>query len=167
MADSKEKDMKVSRRDFLRLTGITMAGITVGQDVLAFTKIQAVGDPLKEYPYRGWEDLYRKEWTWDKVQFATHSSGCVAGCSWKVYVKDGIPIREEQTSNYPQYAKGVPDMNPRGCQKGALFTSWMLAPEMLKYPLKRIGARGEGKWKRISWDEAYDEIADKLIEVTQ
>jgi len=166
MADSKEKDMKVSRRDFLRLTGITMAGITVGQDVLAFTKIQAVGDPLKEYPYRGWEDLYRKEWTWDKVQFATHSSGCVAGCSWKVYTKDGIPIREEQTSNYPQYAKGVPDMNPRGCQKGGCFTSWMLAPEMLKYPLKRIGARGEGKWKRISWDEAYDEIADKLIDVT-
>ena len=156
----------VSRRGFLKLGGMAVAGLSFPGTALALTRLEPIGDPLKEYPYRGWEDLYRKEWTWDKVQFASHSVGCVAGCSWKVYVKDGIPLREEQTSDYPQYAKGIPDMNPRGCQKGAVYSSWMLQPDMLKYPLKRIGARGEGKWKRITWDEAYDEIADKLIEVS-
>lgn len=40
---------------------------------------------------------------------------CVAGCAWNVYVKNGIPMREEQVSKYPQLP-GIPDMNPRGCQ---------------------------------------------------
>jgi len=38
-------------------------------------------------------------------------------------------------------------------------------PERLLYPLKRVGKRGEGKWKRVSWDEALDEIAIKLKKV--
>jgi hypothetical protein len=39
---------------------------------------------------------------------------------------------------------------------------WLYHPEHLNYPLKRAGARGEGKWQRISWDQALDEIAEKL-----
>ena len=35
-------------------------------------------------------------------------------------------------------------------------------PERLLYPLKRVGERGEGKWKRLTWDEALDEISAKL-----
>ncbi len=35
----------------------------------------------------------------------------------------------------------------------------------LTHPLKRIGKRGEGKWKRITWDEALNEVADKFIDV--
>ncbi len=38
-------------------------------------------------------------------------------------------------------------------------------PNRLLYPHRRIGARGEGRWARISWDEALDEIADRLAEV--
>lgn len=94
-----------------------MASMSVPGSVWAFSKIQPNYDPLKEYPYRGWEDLYRKEWTWDSVGFTTHAIGCVAGCAWKVYVKNGMPMRDEQVSEYPQLP-GIPDMNPRGCQKG-------------------------------------------------
>src|SRR4030067_2984168 len=36
----------------------------------------------------------------------------------------------------------------------------------LKYPLKRVGERGGRKWKRISWEQAFDEIADKIIDIT-
>jgi dimethylsulfide dehydrogenase subunit alpha/complex iron-sulfur molybdoenzyme family reductase subunit alpha len=89
----------------------------------------------------------------------------VAGCAWRVYLKNGIAMREEQVAEYPQLP-GLPDMNPRGCQKGAVFCSWIKQPDFLKYPLKRIGRRGERKWKRVSWDEALTEIADKVIDVT-
>ena len=153
------------RRRLLQLSMAALASAAVQTSVWAFSKIQPIEDPLKFYPYRGWEDLYRKEWTWDSVGFTTHSNGCVGGCAWKVYVKNGIPMRDEQVSEYPQLP-GIPDMNPRGCQKGAVYCSWIKQPDFLKYPLKRIGARGERKWKRISWDEALTEIADKIIDTT-
>jgi len=153
------------RRTFLQFSGAALACASVPSSVWAFSKIQTIEDPLKSYPYRGWEDLYRKEWTWDSVGFTTHSNGCVGGCAWKVYVKNGVPMREEQVSEYPQLP-GIPDMNPRGCQKGAVYCSWVKQPDFLKYPLKRVGARGERKWKRISWDEALTEIADKVIDTT-
>jgi anaerobic selenocysteine-containing dehydrogenase len=38
-------------------------------------------------------------------------------------------------------------------------------PDRILYPLKRVGARGEGKWKRITWDEALNEVAGKIREV--
>jgi DMSO reductase family type II enzyme molybdopterin subunit len=142
-----------------------MANMSIPGSVWAFSKIQPNYDPLKEYPYRGWEDLYRKEWTWDSVGFTTHAIGCVAGCAWKVYVKNGMTMRDEQVSEYPQLP-GIPDMNPRGCQKGAVYCSWSKQPDHLKWPLKRVGERGSRKWKRISWDEAFTEIADKIIDTT-
>ena len=40
-------------------------------------------------------------------------------------------------------------------------------PDRLKHPLKRVGDRGEGKWQRIAWDEAFDTIARKLLEVKE
>src|SRR3990172_8183502 len=153
-----------ARRDFIKAFGAIAASGLAPSGVLAFSKIQPIEDPLKSYPYRGWEDLYRKEWTWDSVGFTTHSNGCVAGCAWRIFIKDGLPLREEQVNAYPQLP-GIPDMNPRGCQKGAVYCSWISQPDFLKYPLKRVGARGERKWKRISWDEALDEIAEKIIEV--
>ena len=156
------------RRRFLQMSGAVITSLAMPSSVWAFSKIlplQSIEDPLKSYPYRSWEDLYRKEWTWDSTGFITHSNGCVAGCAWRVFVKNGVPMREEQVSEYPQLP-GVPDMNPRGCQKGAVYCSWSKQPDFLKYPLKRVGERGERKWKRISWDEALTEIADKIIDTS-
>ncbi|UCE86940.1 MAG: molybdopterin-dependent oxidoreductase, partial [Deltaproteobacteria bacterium] len=81
-----------------------------------------------------------------------------------VYVKDGVVFREEQAATYPQTNAEVPDFNPRGCQKGACYSQRMYDAARLRHPLKRVGARGEGKWKRISWDEALREIAGATID---
>ncbi len=116
--------------------------------------------------YRGWEDLYHQRWTWDRVAKGTHLVNCwyQRTCNWNVYVKEGLVFREEQASTYPQTNSSVPDYNPRGCQKGACYSHRMYDPDRLHYPLKRAGNRGEGKWSRVSWDEALTDIADRMID---
>ncbi|MBI5628472.1 MAG: twin-arginine translocation signal domain-containing protein, partial [Candidatus Rokubacteria bacterium] len=57
MEASAPKDSDVSRREFLRLGAMTAAGLAFPGTALALTRLEPIGDPLKEYPYRGWEDL--------------------------------------------------------------------------------------------------------------
>jgi len=53
----------------------------------------------------------------------------------------------------------------RGCLRGRSYRQRIYSAERLLYPMGRVGARGEGKFKRISWDEALDYIARKMIEI--
>ena len=113
-------------------------------------------------------DLRHTPLVWDRVVKSSHPVNCWynRACNFHIFVKDGVVLREEQAANYPPPNDlTVPDCNPRGCQKGACFAHRMYDPTRLKYPLKRIGARGEGKWQRLSWDQALTEIADQLIDV--
>ena len=116
--------------------------------------------------YRAWEDLYRDKWTWDRVVKGTcNRADCIAACSLDLFVKDGIVWREEQNAIYDQTNETVPDFNPRGCQKGICYSDLMYDATRIKYPLRRVGERGSGKWERISWDEALTEISDKVFDV--
>ena len=72
-------------------------------------------------------------------------------------------VREEQSATYEQSEAGVPDFNPRGCQKGACYTEVMYGPSRTSVPLKRVGPRGSGQWEPIGWDQAMQEIAEKCI----
>ncbi|MDP2673403.1 MAG: molybdopterin-dependent oxidoreductase, partial [Dehalococcoidia bacterium] len=158
----------VSRRTFLKGTGGAVLALSLTR--LGFRLAAAPAESIiyDYYPYRGWEDLYRKKWTWDKVTWGTHLVDCYpGGCSFRVYTKDGIVWREEQSAIYPVIEDGVPDMNPRGCQKGACFSHVMYGAERLKYPLRRAGERGQGKWQRITWDDALTDIADAMLDAIQ
>ena len=53
------------------------------------------------------------------------------------------------------------------CERAYAFIEHLYHPERLNYPLKRVGERGEGRWERISWDKALDEIAEKLREIKE
>lgn len=60
----------------------------------------------------------------------------------------------------------MPNPADRGaCSKGLAAMELVYHKDRLRYPLKRIGQRGEGKWERISWEEALDDIADKLRKI--
>ena len=158
--------LRVKRRDFLRGSSLVGAGVLAANKSWALNRLEPIDDTLaSEYPYRDWEDLYRREFTWDKVGKAAHCINCVGNCAFDVFVKDGIVLREEQLAKYPQINPNVPDANPRGCQKGAIHSSAMYEGDRLRYPLKRVGARGEGKWQRVSWDEITEEIVDKIIDI--
>ncbi len=85
---------------------------------------------------------------------------CHGGCGVLVYVKDGKVVK----------IKGDPDSplnKGKMCIKGLSSLEHLYNPNRLKYPLKRAGKRGEGKWERISWDEALDTIAGKIKEIKE
>jgi len=110
--------------------------------------------------------VYRRQWQWDRIAYGTHLwANCASACSMMLYVRDGVVWREEQAGVYAATNPDVPDFNPRGCQKGACYSELMYGPERLRYPLRRVGPRGSGKWQRTSWEEALTEIADRMIDV--
>jgi complex iron-sulfur molybdoenzyme family reductase subunit alpha len=156
----------ISRRKFLKLSGgMGLASLFPWEAQAQLQEFDiAQINPLLTYPYRNWEDLYRNQYGWDRVVRSTHSANCTGSCSWMVYVKDGIMLREEQAGDYPRINDDLPDYNPRGCQKGACFVEYVYGAQRLKYPLIRTGERGEGKWRRATWDEALELIAEKLID---
>jgi hypothetical protein len=170
--DAMQAGSGFSRRDFLRGTGSTVLGLSLvklgcgsewREPAPQETVEKIVRGPLE---YRDFKDLYRNRWTWDRVAKGTHYVNCVyqRNCCWHVYVKDGLVWREEQFAGYPQTNPDVPDFNPRGCQKGACYSDRMYDASRLTVPLKRVGERGEGKWKQISWEQALTEIADRYID---
>ncbi|WP_152042447.1 nitrate reductase subunit alpha [Salinigranum salinum] len=167
-------DVSTARRDFLKgigvasLLGATGTGLgATGDELDEFFQldgIEVVDDPIGDYPYRDWEDLYREQWDWDSTARSTHSVNCTGSCSWEVYVRNGQVWREDQAADYPVFDESLPNPNPRGCQKGACYSDYVNADHRVLHPLRRTGERGSGKWERISWDEALTEIAEEVIE---
>ncbi|AEG16422.1 Trimethylamine-N-oxide reductase (cytochrome c) [Desulfofundulus kuznetsovii DSM 6115] len=87
---------------------------------------------------------------------------CPNHCALKVIVEDGkvVEVKAAGGSGFPVHMCSV--------QKGAdHLIGTVNSPDRLKKPLRRKGAKGEGKWEEISWDEALDTIAAKLLEVKE
>ena len=86
---------------------------------------------------RQWEEMYHRRWEHDKVVRSTHGVNCTGGCSWNVYVKDGIVVWETQCLDYPHSGLDTPDYEPRGCPRGATFSWYIYSPIRVKYPYVR------------------------------
>jgi DMSO reductase family type II enzyme molybdopterin subunit len=149
-----------TRRQFLKLSGAAAVAAT-GLPLFHFRAADAAHPTQK---LASWQDLYRERWTWDSVAKGSHGwANCRSACAWDLYVKDGVVVREEQSATYEASEPGVPDFNPRGCQKGACYTELMYGPSRLTVPMRRVGRRGSGRWERISWEQAIEEIAEKMV----
>lgn len=85
----------------------------------------------------------------------TSCAMCHGCCSVLVHVKDGKAIKIEGNLEGPLNRGTL-------CAKGLASLKLLYHPDRLKYPMKRMGKRGEGKWQRISWDEALDIIATNI-----
>ena len=83
--------------------------------------------------------------------------GPSTGCGIYAICKHGKFLRIEGMKESP-LNKG------KNCAKAHAAPQWVYSPQRLKYPMKRAGEKGEGKFEKISWDEALDIIADKLKE---
>ena len=85
---------------------------------------------------------------------------CHARCRVVVTSDDGHLVSIEEDSSFPKAGKTWPRV--KGCLRLRGAKEWMYHPDRVNYPQKRIGAKGEGKWQTIPWEQAFDEIAAKL-----
>jgi anaerobic selenocysteine-containing dehydrogenase len=82
---------------------------------------------------------------------------CHGVCGVLIHVKDGRVMKVTGDKDHPM-SKGYI------CSKGVASVDYVYHPDRLRYPLKRIGERGENKWERISWDEALGTVSEKLMQ---
>ncbi len=81
---------------------------------------------------------------------------CQAGCGLLVHTEGGKIVRIAGDPESP-VSRG------KLCVKGLASLEYVRHPDRLKYPLRRTGERGRGRWKCIPWDEALDTVADRLL----
>jgi anaerobic selenocysteine-containing dehydrogenase len=88
---------------------------------------------------------------------ATTCFNCEAACGLLAYV-------DRETRSVAKFEGNPrhPGSRGRNCAKGPATLNQILDPERVLYPLRRAGARGEGKWERVSWDEALDDLAGRI-----
>src|SRR5437870_3565030 len=94
-----------------------------------------------------------------EVRHSVCALDCPDACSMLVTIEDGKAIRLRGNPDHPV---------TRGflCGKVARYLEREYSPERLLYPQRRVGAKGEARFARISWDEALDEIAARLAAIS-
>ena len=85
---------------------------------------------------------------------------CPDTCAMLVTVQDGRAVEIRGAPDHPTTAGTL-------CTKVARYLDRTYSPDRLRYPMRRIGAKGEGRFARISWDEALDEIAERFKAIAQ
>ena len=84
--------------------------------------------------------------------------GCHGGCGVLAHVKDGRLVKIEGDPDHPWN-------HGRLCARALAMTQYVENPKRLRKPILRVGERGEGKWKEISWEEAYDYIEKRMKKI--
>ncbi len=129
----------IGRRTFLRRSGLTLGG-------------GAVASMLPPAMMRKAGAVAATGGKVDRIySVCTH---CSVGCGVIAEVQNGVWVGQEPDFKSPFNLGGH-------CAKGASVREHGLGERRVKYPTKRVG----GKWKRISWDQAIDEIGDQMLEI--
>lgn len=80
---------------------------------------------------------------------------CEAGCGILAFTEGKRVVALQGNPLHPNNQGKI-------CAKGVAGINYLYDPERVVFPMKRVGKRGEGKWKRITWEEAYQEITENL-----
>ncbi len=143
----------MKRRDFLKLSAgasLALAGLKLRSEGL-FTKAYAHCASGKELP----GSLGAREVT-------SVCEMCFWRCPIVAKVKGGKVVKIEGNPKSPTNGRGD---KARVCARGNSGVKLLYDPDRVLHPLKRVGERGEGKFVKISWDEALDEVAHNLKKV--
>lgn len=140
----------VSRRALLKSTALGSLALAAGGLTLPFTLRraaaavqQATGDNTR-------------------IVWGACSVNCGSRCALRLHVRnDEVVYVETDNTGDDRYG----DHQVRACLRGRSIRRRINHPDRLNYPMKRVGKRGEGKFVRISWQEALDTLADRLKSV--
>ncbi|KFI12260.1 formate dehydrogenase [Vibrio sp. B183] len=139
---SKEQNpLGVSRRAFMRNSSLAAGGAVVGAGLFAPGMIRKA--EAKSVDPQAKTEVKR-----------TICSHCSVGCGIYAEVQDGVWTGQEPAFDHPFNAGGH-------CAKGAALREHGHGERRLKYPMKLEG----GKWKKLSWDQAIEEIGDKILDI--
>jgi len=111
--------------------------------------------------WNDWEEYDAASWP-RKVKrryqlIPTICFNCEAGCGLLAYVdKETLAVRKFEGNPAHPGSRG------RLCAKGPATLNQVDDPERIRYPMKRAGRRGDGKWERTTWDEALGDIAARI-----
>ncbi len=133
---------KIARRSFLKLSAAT-AALTGAAMTTTMTKKASAATPAKT-AYSG-SKMVRS--------VCTH---CAVGCGINAEVNNGVWLRQEIAQDHPVSRGGY-------CCKGASAIDMVTSEKRMKSPMKKVG----GKWQKISWDQAMDEISKKLTDIRE
>lgn len=134
-----KKTSRVGRRSFLKLAALG-AGISATSAFASGTGIrEATKDEMKD-PYPG------------SKKVKTICSICSAGCGIVAEVHNGVWVRQDVAQDHP-ISQGS------HCCKGIDQIDLIKSKQRVKYPLKKVN----GEWKRVSWEQAVDEISTKML----
>ncbi len=138
----------ISRRTLVKSTALGSLALAAGSFSLPFgmrTAAAAVQSALQPAE--------------DKVVWGACSVNCGSRCALRSHVRDN-EVYWVETDNTGEDVYG--NHQVRACLRGRSIRRRINHPDRLNYPMKRVGKRGEGKFERISWDEALDTIAGSL-----
>ncbi len=148
-----KKSFELNRRGFLKSTAASVAtGLVAGGKA-------GKANAFAYEPYPRDDDL------------TTVVTSCAHNCGSRhmlvAHKKGDVIVRlstDDGTYQGDAYGTDTEEMpQVRACLRGRSYRSRLYSPERLLYPMKRVGARGEGKFKRVSWDQALSEIAEKMV----
>jgi anaerobic dimethyl sulfoxide reductase subunit A len=156
MSNSNIKDLlacDMSRRALVKSTAITSLALAAGGIALPFSRRAiASGVLAATAPHRQ-----------DQTIWSACTVNCGSRCPLRMHVVDGeITYVETDNTGDDQY-DGLHQV--RACLRGRSMRRRVYNPDRLKYPMKRVGARGEGKFERITWEEAYDTLAASMKDI--
>ncbi len=142
---------KFSRRTFLKWSGAVTAPVIIGSSLPS--------GALMDKAYAAGESD-------EKVTIMPTCStfDCGGKCLIKAHVKDDVITRVTTRSN-EELNEQFPIQ--KACVRGRSYRMFQYHPDRLKYPMKRVGKRGEGKFERISWEEAVETIASETKRITK
>ncbi len=137
-----DRETGVTRRGFLGLTAGATAGAALG--MRSFKAHASVPHATE---------------TWEKgTVIPSTCNMCVNRCGILCRVVDGVLEKIDGDDRNPRSRGGT-------CAKGQAGIMSVYDPDRIKYPMIRVGKRGEGKWRRATWDEAYEYVADNLSKI--
>ncbi|HDH9399040.1 TPA: molybdopterin-dependent oxidoreductase, partial [Escherichia coli] len=134
---------EISRRSLMKTSALGSLALASSAFTLPFSQmVRAAEAPVEE-----------------KAVWSSCTVNCGSRCLLRLHVKDDtVYWVESDTTGDDVYG----NHQVRACLRGRSIRRRMNHPDRLKYPMKRVGKRGEGKFERISWDEALDTISDNL-----